>query len=115
MTRDLHMRATDFPMTAIAPAALALAILFAPAPALAAEAIPNLDVKRTCAVDESAPNSIPDPNCLQQEEQAKKQLQSLWSQTKPQTRATCIGSDADSPQKSYVDILTCVQMFKDAQ
>jgi len=98
------------------PAAVALALFIVlPQVAKAAEGFPNFDVRRTCAEDQTAQNGIPDPNCLRQEDQAKQQLQSIWNQTKSQTRATCLGSDADSPSKSYVDVLTCVQMFKDAQ
>jgi hypothetical protein len=96
--------------------ALALATLLAVSPgAMAAEGVPHFDVRRTCAADQTARNGIPDPACLQQENQARQQLQAIWGQTKPQARSTCLGSDADSPLKSYVDVLTCVQMFKDAQ
>jgi hypothetical protein len=100
-------------LAALAPVALSVMLALASRPA-AAQALPRFDVKRTCAADKAAQNAIPDPDCLGQEENARQQLQAIWGQTKPQARATCLGSDADSPLKSYVDVLTCVQMFKDA-
>ncbi len=102
-------------LAALAPLALGLALLpTGTSRPLAAEGLPAFNVKRTCAADQAAQNAIPDPDCLRQEEAAKQQLHGIWAQTKPQARATCLGADADSPLKSYVDVLTCVQMFKDA-
>jgi hypothetical protein len=90
--------------------AVILAVSLMPAAALAAGGFPNLDVRKTC---KAAQNGITDPvkKCMADENAAKAQLRSIWSAAKPQARSVCASLDADSPYKSYADILTCMQMY----
>jgi hypothetical protein len=93
--------------------AVILAVSLMPAAALAAGGFPNLDVRKTCKAAQGAQNGITDPvkKCMADENAAKAQLRSIWATAKPQARSVCASLDADSPYKSYADILTCMQMY----
>ncbi len=82
--------------------------------AWAADGFPNLDIRKTCQAAQTAQNGIADPmkKCMDDEKAAKAQLQAVWAKTKPQAKNTCASLDADSPYKSYADVLTCVQMYQ---
>jgi hypothetical protein len=82
---------------------------------------PTFDIARGCKVDSV---SAFDPNagmsatikrCMDDEQRAKDQLETLWSGFVNSDRITCttetVGekTDADATPPSYVELLTCVQ------
>jgi hypothetical protein len=82
-----------------------------------ADDVPKFDIERGCRVDSA---SAYDPNagldatikrCAADEQEAKDQLQTQWSQFVPSDRAMCRGQTTDeaSIPPSYVELLTCLQ------
>ena len=82
---------------------------------------PKFDIARGCKVDSA---SAFDPNagmnatikrCMDDEQQAKDQLETLWSGLANADRISCIGeavgsgADTQADPPSYVDLLTCIQ------
>jgi hypothetical protein len=82
-----------------------------------ADDIPNFNIERGCKIDSA---SAFDPNaglnatikrCADDEQQAKNQLETVWSQSAPRDKKMCMGlatDDASTPS-SYVELLTCLQ------
>jgi hypothetical protein len=80
-----------------------------------ADDVPQFDMRRGCKIDSSA-----DPGfsmsetvkrCMDDEQNAKTQLQAQWASFIGSDRAMCVASttnDAATPP-SYVDLLTCLQ------
>jgi hypothetical protein len=80
-----------------------------------ADQVPSLDVKKSCreAEDFGATTDAKQTykSCMQDENEAKAQLQQKWSQFKPKSRHSCIPA---APSPSYVEMLTCLEMNQDA-
>jgi hypothetical protein len=82
-----------------------------------ADGIPEFDIQRGCKVDSAAAfdlnvgmsESI--KRCVNDEQQAKGQLQSQWSGFINSDRTMCLASTTGDPTlpPSYVDFLTCLQ------
>jgi hypothetical protein len=94
--------------------AIILAVSLLPVVAHAAAGVPKLDIRKTCQAAQGAQNGLSDPmkKCMADENAAKAQLTSIWGKAKPQARSVCGRMDADSPYKSYADIVTCMQMYQ---
>jgi hypothetical protein len=86
-----------------------------------ADDVPKFDIGRGCKVDSasafdpSAGMNATIKRCVDDEQQAKDQLQTQWSGFINSDRAMCTGetvglkSDAGSTPPSYVELLTCLQ------
>jgi hypothetical protein len=79
-----------------------------------ADNVPKFNIERGCKETTSAagPKAPLDKTiCVQDEQKALDQLQSLWSQTAPSNRAICIreATDVSDVTPSYVELLTCLQ------
>jgi hypothetical protein len=82
-----------------------------------ADDVPNFNIERGCKIDSASafdPNAGLDATikrCADDEQQAKNQLQTVWSQSAPRDKKMCVGlttDDAATPP-SYVELLTCLQ------
>ena len=82
-----------------------------------ADDVPNFNIERGCKADSA---SAFDPNaglnatikrCADDEQKAKDQLQTQWSQFAPSDKKLCMGLTTDdaSIAPSYVELLTCLQ------
>ena len=82
-----------------------------------ADDVPKFDIARGCKIDSAAAF---DPNagmsgtikrCVDDEQLAKDQLQTQWSQFAPSDKKMCTGeaADGDGEPPSYVELLTCLQ------
>jgi hypothetical protein len=82
-----------------------------------ADNVPNFNIERGCEVDSA---SALDPNaglkatikkCGDDEQEAKDQLQTQWTQFAPSDKKACLGSTTDdaSTPPGYVELLTCLQ------
>lgn len=79
--------------------------------------LPNLDVKGSCSDAQKFSSGV-DKNmaykgCLQDELNAKAELNKRWSEFKPKDRSNCV-EQARFPSPSYVEVLTCLEMVSDA-
>ena len=81
-----------------------------------ADSVPNYNIERKCkAVDVSAldPNASLNARikrCAHDEQAAKDQLQTQWSQFAPSDKKMCMElTTNDSLNPSYIELLTCLQ------
>ena len=82
-----------------------------------ADNVPDFNIEHGCKVDSASafdPNAGLDATikrCADDEQAAKDQLQTLWSQSAPSDKKLCVGLTADdaSTPPSYVELLTCLQ------
>jgi hypothetical protein len=83
-----------------------------------ADSVPKFNIERGCKVDSTStnPNVSLDETikrCVQDEQQARDQLQTQWPQFEPPDRVMCISAatntEGDGVPPSYVDLLTCLQ------
>ncbi len=94
-------------------AALALALLSAFVSQASADNVPKLDVARSCREAQTfsgEDNKLAYKGCMQDENEAYAQLRKNWSHYKPENRSNCIAQGI-SPMPSYVEILTCIEMY----
>jgi hypothetical protein len=87
----------------------------------AADVVPKYDIARGCRLDST---QALDPNaglnetvkrCVADEQGAMAQLQTQWSQFRATDKTQCIGEAGIGDTPSYVDLLTCLQLAKDAR
>lgn len=83
----------------------------------AAQGVPKLDVARSCReagnFGGGADSKRAYDGCMQDENEALSQLQRNWTRYKPENRSTCL-AQGTSPMPSYVEILTCIEMYDEA-
>jgi hypothetical protein len=80
-----------------------------------AERVPELNVQSSCHSAQTYGMTNPQQtykNCMQDENEAKKQLQTKWSHYKASTRRACLAAGAN-PSPSYVELLTCIEMTEE--
>ena len=97
----------------------ALAIVAKPFAAFADE-VPMFDVKQTCKTDTQAfqgtAGQASDPGCLGDEQKARATLVSEWAQYAPASKRECVQVQGDgSGPQSYIELLTCLQIAKEAK
>jgi len=79
-----------------------------------ADGVPDFDTAPGCrAAVTVMPGSF--EACMNDEKDARAQLTSLWSQFTAADRATCSQNEAVGGTPSYVELLTCLQIARDAQ
>jgi hypothetical protein len=99
------MRTFIFALAAIVPA-------FAIDRAGAADELPAFDIARNC--NEETVGSITGPeSCTKDETDAKDQLAKSWSSYSASQKKECVGESSIGGEKSYVELLTCLEMAAD--
>ena len=101
------MRTFIFALAAIIPA-------FAIDWAKAADEVPEFDIARNCKVETSDAGIEGPAHCTSDETQAKKQLAKSWSSYSASQKKQCLGESVIGGDKSYVELLTCLEMSQDA-
>jgi hypothetical protein len=91
---------------------LMLVLFAAPVVALAGE-LPRLDVEASCRAAQPLNGQDRDPyqGCMRDEMEARTQLEQQWASFNDQYRDTCIQETNVEGSPSYVDVLTCLQMY----
>lgn len=100
----------------IVPALLAI-ILTTSQIALAADSVPKFDVERTCR-PVATMGGLPGrnaPACRRDEQDARNKLKDDWSQYSGEDRSRCAGFVRVGGPPSYVELLTCLEMAKQAK
>jgi len=85
--------------------------------ALAADAVPKFNVERTCRPAARA-GTLPGrdaPACQRDENDARSKLGNDWTQYSSTQRANCTSPVELGSAPSYVELLTCLEMAKQAQ
>jgi hypothetical protein len=81
-----------------------------------ADNVPNFNIERGCnvdsvsAVDPDAGLNATIKRCADDEQKAKEQLQTQWTQFAPSDKKMCMELTADDPSNSpsYVELMTCL-------
>jgi hypothetical protein len=82
--------------------------------ALVSEVPPALDFAVGCrATDQSKPANL--QNCFRDETAARTTLAETWLQYPLGDRANCSAVQTSGGTQSYVELMTCLQMAKDAK
>ena len=79
----------------------------------AADELPAFDIARNCN-EETAGAAIGGPaSCTKDETDAKNQLAKRWSSYSASQKKECVGESSIGGEKSYVELLTCLEMATD--
>jgi hypothetical protein len=101
------MRTFIFALAAIVPT-------FAIDRAGAADEVPEFDIARNCNVETSDAGIEGAAHCTNDETQAKNKLAKSWSSYSASQKKQCVGESVIGGDKSYVELLTCLEMSQDA-
>ena len=84
---------------------------------LAADSVPKFDVERTCraAVGEAGVPGGDSAECQRDEHDARSKLEKDWSQYSAAQQSQCDGLVTTGGAPSYVELLTCLEMAKQAK
>jgi hypothetical protein len=84
---------------------------------LASQEVPRLNVVPSCAAAAST-GVLPHANeaaCLRDEQQARAKLKRQWSDFSASEQQRCVQLNGLGGQPSYVELLTCLQLAKEAK
>jgi len=85
---------------------------------LAADTVPKFSVERTCRPAAAVSSILPGRDasaCQRDESDARTKLEQDWTQYSDAQRAQCAGFAALDQAPSYVELLTCLEMAKQAK
>jgi hypothetical protein len=79
--------------------------------------VPNLDINRSCRAEAvgSLGFKFELDTCLKSEEDARSQLSKGWNEFAAADRGTCVGLSTMGGQSTYIELLTCLEMLRDAR
>ena len=80
----------------------------------AAQQIPRFNIEAICSTAPALTPEDRDPvqGCIRDETAAERQLNEVWSASAAANRETCAAETQVGGSPSYVDILTCLQMYQ---
>jgi hypothetical protein len=87
----------------------------------AADVVPAFDIERGCRVDSTQAFDLSTglnetaKRCAADERRARAQLRTQWARFRAVDKMQCIGEADIGGTPSYVDLLTCLQLAKDAR
>jgi hypothetical protein len=85
-----------------------------------ADNVPTLNVASSCraAADINKTSGLADPqsydNCMADEESARKELVPIWTSFRAPDRSRCESEASSGGVYSYVELLVCLQLARDA-
>jgi hypothetical protein len=84
---------------------------------LAADAVPKFNVEQSCrrAAEVSVSLGRSTGDCKRDENEARGKLQQDWAQYSPALRTDCVRLSSLGSSPSYVELLTCLEMAKQAK
>ena len=92
---------------------LPIAILAMLSPIAVSDTVPRFDTVRECRI-EGGP-SVDQARCSRDEAAALRQLQEAWAQYAGADRKTCATEATIGDFASYVELLSCLEMSRDAK
>jgi len=92
---------------------LPIAILATLSPIAVSDTVPRFDTVRECRI-EGGP-SVDQARCSRDEAAALRQLQEAWAQYAGADRKTCATEATIGDFASYVELLSCLEMSRDAK
>ena len=96
---------------------LAAVVLGSQPIAALADDVPTYDVRSTCrAESQDGPGAGTTAACLADEQKARETLVAQWAQFAPESKRSCAQLEGvTAGLRSYVELLTCLQIAKDAK
>jgi hypothetical protein len=91
---------------------LPIAILAAFSPVAIADAVPKFDIVRECRFEGGS--TVEFDRCSQDEAEALEQLKANWAQFTGVDKSTCLSVATVGGLASYVELLTCLEMAREA-
>lgn len=84
--------------------------------AAAAQQLPRFDIQASCRSAQALTVEDRDPvqGCMRDEAEAERQLQAIWGGAAATHRETCAAQARLVGSPSYVEVLTCLQMYQGA-
>ena len=76
----------------------------------AADRLPAFDIARNCRAEVASAGIEKVAGCTKDETDAKNELTKRWSQFDASAKKSCIGEADIGGDKSYVELLTCLEM-----
>jgi hypothetical protein len=92
---------------------LPIVVLASLHPLAVADTAPKFDIARECRSEGGPPEA--QQRCAADEAEAYGQLQKEWIQFSARARVQCDGEAASDTSASYVELLTCLEMERDAK
>jgi hypothetical protein len=90
-----------------------LIVLVVSSAAFAADKVPSFDIARECSFEGSVLGN--QQQCIQDEKQARDQLQKEWSQFPANDKRQCQDTATMAGTASYVEFITCLEMARDVR
>ena len=91
---------------------LPIAILVAFSPVAVSDAVPKFDIVRECRFEGGS--TVEFDRCSQDEAAALEQLKANWAQFTGVDKSTCLSVATAAGFASYVELLTCLEMAREA-
>ena len=91
---------------------LPIAILTTLSPVAVSYAVPKFDIVRECRFEGGS--IVKFDRCLQDEAAALEQLKANWAQFAGVDKSTCLSAATVGGLASYVELLTCLEMAREA-
>jgi hypothetical protein len=81
-----------------------------------ADAVPKLNFEPTCRAAAKAGEALDArfSRCMAEEEKARDKLHTEWAKFPASTRSSCASMASGSGIQSYVELLTCLEIERDA-
>jgi hypothetical protein len=92
---------------------LPIIILTSLQPIAIADAVPKFDIARECQGEGGTEEML--KRCVDDETQARNQLQTEWMQFSPGAKTRCNQETSIDGSPSYVEFLTCLEMERDVK
>ena len=89
-----------------------IAILATLSPVAISDAVPKFDIVRECRFEGGS--TVEFDRCSQDEAAALEQLEANWAQFAAVDKSTCLSAAAVGGLASYVELLTCLEMAREA-
>lgn len=88
-----------------------------------AQDVPVLDIEPVCrgiaqqaaTAGERGGPDLGLAQCVKSEQAMREQLVKEWSTFAPADKANCVGEEKSGPLPSYTDLVTCLEMARDAR
>lgn len=97
--------------------ALASALILLTSTAFAADPVPRIDAAGACREAAHSDLGVVDDadQCIKSEQEAHNQLTREWGQYSPADRTLCTRTATMGGTASYVELITCLEMQRDAR
>jgi hypothetical protein len=92
---------------------LPIVMLTTLSPIAISDTVPKFDIVRECRIEGGPAGNV--DRCAQDEAAALGQLNTEWTQLLGPDKSTCLSATTTGGFSSYVELLTCLEMARDAR